>query len=52
MTKKAKDFSAHVYKILSKEPTKAFNYKQIAAIIEVNDTQSRNEISFKESRKN
>jgi ribonuclease R len=44
MTKKAKDFSAHVYKILSKEPNKAFNYKQIAAIIEVNDTQSRNEI--------
>jgi len=44
MTKKAKDFSAHVYKILSKEPTKDFNYKQIAAIIEVNDTQSRNEI--------
>ena len=44
MTKKAKDFSAHVYKILSKEPNKDFNYKQIAAIIEVNDTQSRNEI--------
>jgi len=44
MSKKAKDFSAHVYKILSKEPNKAFNYKQIAAIIEVNDTQSRNEI--------
>ncbi len=44
MTKKAKDFSGHVYKILSKEPSKAFNYKQIAAIIEVNDTQSRNEI--------
>ena len=44
MSKKAKDFSAHVYKILSKEPNKDFNYKQIAAIIEVNDTQSRNEI--------
>ncbi|WP_396149961.1 ribonuclease R [Flavobacterium sp.] len=44
MTKKAKDFSAHVYKILSASPTKDFNYKQIAAIIEVNDTQSRNEI--------
>ena len=44
MTKKAKDFSAHVYKILSAAPTKDFNYKQIAAIIEVNDTQSRNEI--------
>ena len=44
MTKKTKDFSAHVYKILSASPTKDFNYKQIAAIIEVNDTQSRNEI--------
>ncbi|WP_353169807.1 ribonuclease R [Flavobacterium sp.] len=44
MTKKGKDFSAHVYKILSASPTKDFNYKQIAAIIEVNDTQSRNEI--------
>ena len=44
MKKKAKDFSAQVYKILSAAPTKDFNYKQIAAIIEVNDTQSRNEI--------
>jgi ribonuclease R/exosome complex exonuclease DIS3/RRP44 len=44
MSKKAKDFSAHVYKILSAAPNKDFNYKQIAAIIEVNDTQSRNEI--------
>ena len=42
MSKKAKDFSAHVYKILSKEPNKDFNYKHIAEISEVNDAQSRN----------
>lgn len=42
--KKGKDFSAKIFKILSKEPNKTFNYKQIAAILELNDTQSRNEI--------
>ena len=44
LNKKGKDFSAKIYKILSQEPSKSFNYKQIAAILEVNDTQSRNEI--------
>lgn len=42
--KKGKDFSAHIYKILAKDPSKSFNYKQIAAVLELNDTQSRNEI--------
>jgi len=42
--KKDKDFSAKIFKILSKDPNKSFNYKQIAAILELNDTQSRNEI--------
>jgi len=42
--KKENDFSGKIYKILAKEPNKAFNYKQIAAILELNDTQSRNEI--------
>ncbi len=41
---KTKDFTAQLYKILSKEPTKSFNYKQIAAILELSDTKSRNEI--------
>lgn len=42
--KKEKDFSARIYKILSKDPNKTFNYKQIAAVLELNDTKSRNEI--------
>lgn len=42
--KKNKDFTAHIFKILSKESNKSFNYKQIAAILELNDTKSRNEI--------
>jgi len=42
--KKDKDFSSKIFKILSKDPNKSFNYKQIAAILELNDTQSRNEI--------
>ena len=41
---KPKDFSAQIYKILSKDPNKSFNYKQIAAVLELTDTQSRNEI--------
>ena len=41
---KPKDFTAQLYKILSKEPTKSYNYKQIAAILELSDTKSRNEI--------
>lgn len=42
--KKPKDFTAQIFKILSKEPSKSFNYKQIAAILELSDTKSRNEI--------
>ncbi|MXN92635.1 ribonuclease R [Flavobacterium sp. Sd200] len=42
--KKEKDFSKKIYKILAKDPNKSFNYKQIAAALELNDTQSRNEI--------
>ncbi|RXR24331.1 ribonuclease R [Flavobacterium stagni] len=42
--KKNKTFSEKIFKILSKNPNKPFNYKQIAAILELNDTKSRNEI--------
>jgi ribonuclease R/exosome complex exonuclease DIS3/RRP44 len=42
--KKNKDFTAQIFKILSKEPNKSFNYKQIAAVLELDDTKSRNEI--------
>jgi ribonuclease R len=42
--KKEKDFSHKIYKILAKDPNKSFNYKQIAAVLELDDTQSRNEI--------
>lgn len=42
--KKEKDFSSKIFKILSKEPNKSFNYKQIAAILELDDTNSRNQI--------
>ncbi len=42
--KKAKDFSSKILKILSKNANRAFNYKQIAALLEVDDTKSRNEI--------
>ncbi|MBA4152956.1 ribonuclease R [Flavobacterium sp.] len=44
MSKKNKDFTAQIFKILSKETNKSFNYKQIAAILELDDTKSRNEI--------
>ena len=44
MGKKSKDFTAQIFKILSKEPSKFFNYKQIAATLELKDTKSRNEI--------
>ena len=43
-TKKEKSFSDKIIKILSKSANKAFNYKQIAAILELDDTKSRNEI--------
>lgn len=43
-TGKPKDFSNKILKILARNSNKAFNYKQIAAILEVDDTKSRNEI--------
>jgi ribonuclease R len=39
-----KTFSEKILKILSKNANKPFNYKQIAAILELDDTKSRNEI--------
>lgn len=42
--KKDKSFSEKILKILSKEANKPFNYKQISAKLELNDTKSRNEI--------
>lgn len=42
--KKEKDFSGKIIKILSKEANKPFNYKQIAALLQLDDTKSRNEI--------
>ena len=42
--KPTKTFSEKIFKILSKNANKPFNYKQIAAILELDDTKSRNEI--------
>lgn len=42
--KNEKDFSTKIVKILSSNSNKAFNYKQIAALLEVDDTKGRNEI--------
>ncbi|NBU80044.1 MAG: RNB domain-containing ribonuclease [Flavobacteriaceae bacterium] len=42
--KNEKTFSEKIFKILSKNANKPFNYKQIAAILELDDTKSRNEI--------
>ncbi|MDD3004323.1 ribonuclease R [Flavobacterium sp.] len=42
--KKEKDFSGKIVKILTQNANRAFNYKQIAAILEVDDTKGRNEI--------
>lgn len=42
--KKEKDFSSKILKILSKNSSKAFNYKQIAAVLDITDTKGRNEI--------
>lgn len=42
--KNTKTFSEKILKILSKNANKPFNYKQIAAILELDDTKSRNEI--------
>jgi ribonuclease R len=44
LANKNKDFTTQIFKILSKETNKSFNYKQIAAILELSDTKSRNEI--------
>ncbi len=41
---KEKDFTTKIVKILSQNANKAFNYKQIGAILELDDTKSRNEI--------
>lgn len=42
--KNTKTFSEKILKILSKNANVGYNYKQIAAILELNDTKSRNEI--------
>jgi len=42
--KKEKTFSEKILKILSQNANKTFNYKQIGAVLELNDTKSRNEI--------
>jgi ribonuclease R len=42
--KKEKDFSDKIIKILAQSPNKGFNYKQIGAKLELDDTQSRNQI--------
>lgn len=42
--KKEKDFSEEIIKILSQSANKAFNYKQIGVKLELDDTQSRNQI--------
>lgn len=44
LNKKDKDFSGKILKLLSKNSSKSFNYKQIAAAFDVNDTKSRNQI--------
>ncbi|MDI6032490.1 ribonuclease R [Flavobacterium sp. LB2P84] len=42
--KKEKDFSEKIVKILLQSANKAFNYKQIGAKLELDDTESRNQI--------
>ena len=42
--KKKHNFSEKIFKIIANNPNKPFNYKQIAAILECDDTKSRNEI--------
>lgn len=42
--KSAKDYSAKILKLLSKDPNKSYNYKQIAAVLDINDTKGRNDI--------
>nr|WP_294931605.1 ribonuclease R [uncultured Flavobacterium sp.] len=42
--KNENDFSGKILKVLSKNANKAFNYKQIVAKLELDDTKSRNQI--------
>lgn len=42
--KKEKDFSGKILKILSQNANKPFNYRQIGAKLELDDTKSRNQI--------
>lgn len=42
--KKESDFSSKIIKILSQSPNKSFNYKQIGTKLELDDTNSRNQI--------
>jgi ribonuclease R len=42
--KNESDFSSKILKILSQSPNKVFNYKQIGAKLELDDTKSRNQI--------
>lgn len=42
--RKEKSFTDKILKILSKDPEKSFNYKQIAAQLDLNDTQSRDQV--------
>ena len=42
--KKEKDFSDKIIKLLAQNPNKGYNYKQIGEKLEVDDTQSRNQI--------
>jgi ribonuclease R len=42
--KKDKTYSEKILKILSQNANKSFNYKQICAVLELDDTKSRNEI--------
>ena len=44
IAKTGKTFSEKILKILSQNANKSFNYKQICAVLELNDTKSRNEI--------
>lgn len=42
--KKGKDYSVKILKFLAHTPNKTYNYKQVAAALEISDTQGRNEI--------
>ena len=42
--KKSKDYSNQILKLLSKNSSKSYNYKQVAAALDVDDTKGRNTI--------